>query len=68
MESLYREIDLRVKEQQASLEVLQESIATCTAELDSTQGALGNAKSTKDKAHSMETLVCSPSIPCYILG
>jgi len=68
VETLRGEIDLQVKDAQASLETLQESVATCTAEVESTQKALGNAKSTGDKAHSMETLVCPPpSIPFCIL-
>ncbi|KAG0643284.1 hypothetical protein HOY80DRAFT_473325 [Tuber brumale] len=57
VESLRAEIDLQVKDVQASLETLQEVMATCTTELESTQDVLKKAKSTKGKVNSIETLI-----------
>jgi len=57
VEDLRNDVVLQVRGAQVSLSTLQEAIATAAADLEASQQALKDARSVKEKANSMETLI-----------
>ena len=63
VEELRNDVVLQFRGAQVSLSTLQEAIATAAADLEASQQALKEARSVKEKANSMETLVRPPTPP-----
>lgn len=60
VDSIRDEITTEATNAEVSLDAIQEKIAESAAAIETNQLALKEAKTTKEKAKSMETLVCIP--------